>query len=56
METADNMVRSNDDLACDECGRFGAVDLGERKLCPDCYATGGSCCSGLGRETQDLEI
>lgn len=36
----------NDELACDECGRYGAIDLGERKLCPDCYALAGTCGAG----------
>jgi hypothetical protein len=34
-------------LACDICGRLGAVELGDRVVCPDCYAGCGSCCSDL---------
>lgn len=29
---------------CDKCGRFDAVEFGDRWLCPDCIATSGSCC------------
>lgn len=36
-------------LPCDECGRYGALDFGERKLCPDCYETCGSCCPEFGK-------
>ncbi|TAK99607.1 MAG: hypothetical protein EPO07_10735 [Verrucomicrobia bacterium] len=38
------------ELRCDECGRFGAIDFGEKKLCPDCYEHHGSCCPEFGRE------
>lgn len=46
---------SNEDLACDECGRYGAIDFGERKLCPDCYESCGSCCPEFGKETKETE-
>jgi len=46
-------LQTNENLICDECGRFGAVEVAERKLCPDCYETCGSCCPGLGREMED---
>ena len=29
---------------CAECGRFGAVVMGDVALCPDCLAAKGSCC------------
>ena len=48
-------VRLEEDLVCDECGRYGAVDFGERKLCADCYETLGSCCPEFGKERQDSE-
>ncbi len=35
---------------CDECGRFGAFDMGERKLCRDCYQGAGSCCPEFGKD------
>jgi len=38
------------DLRCDECGSFGAFDLGERRLCEDCYRTRGSCCMEFGAD------
>lgn len=40
----------NENLACDECGRFGAIDFDGRKLCPDCYEHSGSCCPEFGKE------
>lgn len=42
--------RLDESLVCDVCGRFGAVELGDRKLCPDCYESYGSCCPEFGRE------
>ncbi len=40
----------NEDLACDECGRYGVFIFDGHKLCPACYATGGSCCPEFGRD------
>lgn len=37
-------------LTCDDSGRYGAMDLNDRKLCSDCYAAGGSCCPEFGRK------
>jgi hypothetical protein len=37
-------------LRCDECGVFGAFDLGERQLCEDCYRACGSCCLEFGAD------
>jgi hypothetical protein len=42
VETA---PKSNDkSLVCDVCGRFGAVEFGDRLICQDCYQSCGSCC------------
>lgn len=30
---------------CAECGRFGAVEMGDVALCLDCYAEKGACCA-----------
>jgi hypothetical protein len=46
-------LQTNENLPCDECGRFGVMEVADRKLCPDCYETCGSCCPGLGREAED---
>lgn len=46
-------IKASDDLVCDECGRFGAIEVADRKLCPECYETCGSCCPGLGREAEE---
>lgn len=40
---------ANDDLICDECGRYGALDFDARQLCPDCYECSGSCCPEFGK-------
>jgi len=50
-----NTGQPDDNLVCDECGRHGALDLGERKLCPDCHAACGSCCPEFGKEKQGSE-
>lgn len=41
-------LRQIEGLRCDECGTFGAFDLGDRHLCEDCYRTCGSCCLEFG--------
>ncbi|HXT12699.1 MAG TPA: hypothetical protein VN873_14140 [Candidatus Angelobacter sp.] len=43
VESSGNRV--NESAACDVCGRFGAVEVGDRKLCVDCYGGCGSCCN-----------
>lgn len=43
-------VRLNEHVACSMCGRFGAVELGNQYLCPNCYEACGSCCPEFGRE------
>jgi hypothetical protein len=45
-------VKPDEQLACGECGRYGAVDFGERKVCLACYETCGSCCPEFGREEE----
>lgn len=37
-------LRVDQTVACERCGRFGALSVGERLLCPDCHAIAGSCC------------
>ncbi len=37
-------LKTDERLACDQCGRYGAIDFGDKKLCPDCYASACSCC------------
>ncbi len=33
-------------MVCVHCGRFDAIQLSDRWLCPDCFAACGSCCAG----------
>lgn len=42
--------RTVEGIRCDTCGRFGAVKVGDRALCPDCYAGSGSCCPEFGKD------
>jgi len=37
---------ANEDVACDECGNFGALEIGDRKLCAECVTLAGSSCAG----------
>ena len=46
-------LKAQEGLVCDECGRYGAIDLGEKKLCLDCYGSYGSCCPEFGKEEAD---
>ena len=42
--------RPNESLACEICGHFGAVEFGDRLICPDCYSQNcASCCPEFGR-------
>jgi len=43
-------LNQQEDLQCDECGKFGAFDFGEHKLCAECYEHRGSCCPEFGKE------
>ncbi len=33
---------------CDICGRYGAYEFGNKRLCVDCYETRASCCPEFG--------
>jgi hypothetical protein len=51
-----NTPRANEAVVCDVCGRFGAIELGERQLCLDCYEGCGSCCCPeFGREEAETQ-
>jgi len=41
-------IKFKPETACDNCGRFGAFDLGDQHLCSDCYIECGSCCMEFG--------
>jgi len=43
-------LRFDEDARCDRCGGFQAVDLGDRRLCEDCYGVSGSCCLEFGAD------
>lgn len=43
-------IKPDESLTCDECGCFGAMDFGGKKICTDCYGTKCSCCPEFGRE------
>ena len=46
--TTGGPLKLDDDAQCNDCGRFGAFDLGDRHLCEDCYRGCGSCCPEFG--------
>jgi hypothetical protein len=39
-------IASGENPPCDECGSFGAVEIGDHRLCPDCVVLAGSACAG----------
>ncbi len=43
---------ATDDQPCEECGRFGALEIAGRRLCPECVAVAGCGCAGPGDETE----
>jgi hypothetical protein len=49
-----SVKRLNESVACDICGHFGAIEFGDRLICPDCYGQNcGSCCPEFGKEEPD---
>lgn len=42
------LIEFKPDKSCDNCGRYGAFDLGDEHLCSDCYQERGSCCLEFG--------
>ena len=42
----------NEDAPCDECGSFGALEIGEHKLCAECVALAGSACAGSASDAE----
>jgi hypothetical protein len=36
------------DDRCDDCGQFGTLEIGGRRLCGDCVTLAGCGCGGLG--------
>ncbi|HAO80042.1 MAG TPA: hypothetical protein DCQ92_13930 [Verrucomicrobia subdivision 3 bacterium] len=49
LSETSGVVRLDENVACDVCGRFGAYQLGDRKLCQECYTGCGSCCPEFGK-------
>ena len=44
MRDESTKVTSDENAICERCGRFGAFEIADRKLCGDCYHQAGSCC------------
>lgn len=42
------MNNDADTLVCEVCGKFDAIQIGDRVLCTDCYQNAGSCCPEFG--------
>jgi hypothetical protein len=50
-DRTDEFLEAGDDEArCDRCARFGAIEVGDRRLCEECYACAGSCCPEFGAD------
>jgi len=46
--------RVDEGVTCDICGQFGAIEFGDRHICPDCWGQNcGSCCPEFGKEEPD---
>lgn len=41
-------ITLNEQFVCESCGRFGAVEIGDHRLCMVCYENCGSCCLEFG--------
>lgn len=46
MADEDQNLTTADDAVCEECGSYGALETGDRKLCPNCITLAGSACAG----------
>ena len=45
-----NELPTPEGQTCDVCGQAGAVEIGESKLCAECYSEAGSSCAGGGHD------
>ena len=43
-------IAVNDNLTCEECGAFGAIEWDGKRLCPECSTAKGSCCPEFGKD------
>jgi hypothetical protein len=43
-------LRIDDAARCDRCGGLSPFDLGDRRLCEECYGLAGSCCPEFGAD------
>jgi hypothetical protein len=43
-------LKLQEELTCDECGQFGALEIGAGKYCAGCHGILGSSCGGGGDE------
>lgn len=41
---------ADENAVCEECGKFGAYQIGDHFLCMDCYQGKGSCCPEFGKD------
>ncbi len=49
------MTSEADPAPCDSCGGPAEADLGDRRLCLDCYHGLSSCCAGEEIDQEGLE-
>jgi hypothetical protein len=43
-------LKVDEEARCDRCGGFSPFDLGDRRLCEECYRLCGSCCPEFGAD------
>jgi hypothetical protein len=43
-------IEQGENVSCEECGQFGALEIAARCLCPECVALAGCGCAGHGDE------
>ena len=48
-------LHPNENLICDECGRYRAIDPANESFVPIGTKTCGSCCSEIGKEDFDQQ-
>ena len=50
QKTQTEPLKVDKELRCDRCGKYGAVQLDGKALCPECYQLVGSCCPEFGAD------
>ncbi len=43
-------VKTDDEARCERCGNPAPYEVGDRRVCEDCYGVCGSCCLEFGAD------